>query len=282
MRTILKTRSRNSKRRKRKRALTSYRRWNDSECGSWPPDFRRFPVNNDALALFVQDQFRRIDRWTWETIIEEVAQQKRLTLDPDKLTYAAGSIRHGRYRYLRNDKSWRTICARVLNDTQEAARVIEEVTRALESDNSAGVAAIWTSLIRENLRSLPSDDQAHAAVIVQWRGLRYMSPTDFSAEIESERGIVYGLWRLGEDGQPLMPLPLYIGEAAGSMHSRLVGAKNKCHRDWWGDGKPIGVSLTRVEPAMRKEIEARLIAALLPFGNSSKSQWLNKWHFPQP
>src|SRR5262245_46632998 len=124
--------------------------------------------------LFVQDQFRRIDRWTWETIIEEVAQQKRLTFDPDKATYAAESIRHGRYRYVRNNKSWRAICAQVLNDTQEAARVVEEVTRALESDKSAGVAAAWTSLVRENLRSLPSDAQVHAAEIMQWRGLRYV------------------------------------------------------------------------------------------------------------
>ena len=137
-------------------------------------------------------------------------------------------------------------------------------------------------MIQKKIQALPSDYQAHAAEIMQWRGLRYASSTDLSAELESEREIVYGLWGLGDDGQPLMPLPLYIGEAVGSMHSRLVGARNKCHRDWWGDGKPIGISLSMVEAARRKEIEAHLISALFPFTNSSKLQWFHKWPFPQP
>jgi hypothetical protein len=55
-------------------------------------------MNPEALISFVQDQFGRIDRWCWETIIEEVAEYRQIALNPDNMTYAGGSMRVGPYQ----------------------------------------------------------------------------------------------------------------------------------------------------------------------------------------
>lgn len=239
-------------------------------------------MNAEELVGFVKDQIRRVDRWCWETIVEEVAAHKQITLNPDNVTYAAGSLRTGPYLFRRNNQSWRSLCDRIVNDDEEASKLIDEVVKALESEKAKDVAATWRSTIQIAIETSLSPHRGIAEDVLRWDGLRYTDSKDYSPQLSVEVGIVYGLWRLGGDGKPLMLSPLYIGEAADNMLSRMHRPKNKCHQDWWGDGKPIGVSLSKVDPDHRKEIEGYLISVLLPFCNVSKSQFLARWHFPQP
>jgi hypothetical protein len=140
-------------------------------------------MNTEELILFVQDQIRRGDRWCWETIVEEVASHKRIALNPDNVTYAAGSLRTGPYLFRRNNKAWRSICDRIVNDDVETLKLIDEVVKALESEKSKGVAANWRSKIQDAIDTGPSPHRGVAEGILRWDGLNFTGEKHYSPQI---------------------------------------------------------------------------------------------------
>ncbi len=101
-------------------------------------------------------------------------------------------------------------------------------------------------------------------------------------KLSARRSLLYGLWRVDVYGKPVTAVPLYIGETRVLMSGRIEQPPNKCHRDWWGDGKPMGITLCEVGPAERKRIETCCIDALVPFCNGKGSRLCELWKFPRP
>lgn len=239
----------------------------------------------ESLVPFVQDQFRRGGHWSWETVIEEVASHLGIVLDADRMTYACGTICTGRYFYECNNAAWRKTCALVIDTETEAHAVLLEISCALQSRHADGVASSWLSRAEESVKQGPAEYRGYFNDFVGWQNLVYRCADELSPELSQSKSIVYGLWRVDGTGHPISPLPSYIGETSGTMIGRIERPPMKCHRDWWGDGKPIGITLALVEPDERKAIESYLIDVILPFcnvGNRLSHRFRKAWTFPRP
>jgi hypothetical protein len=223
------------------------------------------------LVPFFQEQFRfRRDWpgvwWCWETLLEKVAIHCNIPLDADRLTYAAGNLRTGRYTYRCKDHKWRRFTDCVIKDERAALQVVEDVSAALRCCPPPGIAGAWLAQTRARI---DANDICGSYAIAMLCGplMRYHANGEYCPELANVEGIIYGLWRLNESGDPVMPFPVYVGETGGSMRSRIEGAKGHLH--WWGPGKSMGVTLRRVsgDRSERQQLEERVIANLIPFSN---------------
>jgi len=239
-------------------------------------------MTTNNLVSFIQHQFGRGIWWCWETIIEEVASNHGIELDDDRVTYAGGALRTGRCFFQRNNDRWKALCNKICNDTSEARQVLNEVTAAVSSDCARGIAARWYAQIREAPDIDVSKHRSVVSCILNWEGLVYRQGHNLIEELNSNLSVVYALWRLNANGRPISRLPLYIGESVATVLSRIQGQNG--HRNWWGDGKPIGITLCRVEPSEREQIEKHLIRLLVPFCNGiDNCQRLSAmWNYPRP
>jgi hypothetical protein len=238
------------------------------------------------LIQFVQQQFSKRDIWCWETIVEEVAEFEGITLDMDRMAYAGGSLRTGRYRFDRNGHAWDAICAEVVGAAASANDVIVEVLSCLTSSHASGVAESWMSRLKKRIEDDESECNGDVDDLLNWESEHfiYRGTDDGCPELSNDRSIVYCLWRLDVAGEPAVPFPLYVGETRNSMIDRLVGPRNKCHRDWWGPGKHIGVTFRAFDDEDRKYVERRAISLLVPFSNSKRSGPILSeiWDYPRP
>ena len=230
------------------------------------------------LVPFVQEQFKRGDRWCWETIIEEVALARARILTADALIHAGVTIRTGRYAFVRNNHEWKSVCDHVINSDGAAREIVEEIDNALKCRDCSGTADRWLSHAEAASGQLGDNFRKHLDTLVSWRGYTWNAEGECSQELRDVRCVVYGLWRLGDSGNPIAPFPHYVGETMSTMCSRIERPRNKCHRDWWGNGKAIGVTLISTEPSERISIEKGLIDILAPFCNAKGNRLQNRWN----
>jgi hypothetical protein len=221
------------------------------------------------LIRLIQFQFGRVDQWCWETLLEGVSQKLDIPLNADRLTYAGGTLRTGRYWYGRNDKRWKEICHRIAQDGHAAGEVLSEIVSALVSEHATGAASRW------RMRAERVIDEA----VVEYRELAYraINPNAFSVSRTptipaNGNSIVYALWRIDCAGAPIGLLPSYIGETAGTSRN---------HGLWWG-APNFGLYTFEVDPTHRKEVEESLIHLITPFCNVKGNALKAIWNFPRP
>jgi hypothetical protein len=198
------------------------------------------------------------------------------------LVYLGGTIRTGRYEFRCNNAAWKALCKRIQDSPEEAAEVVRDVIAALMTPHATGTARSWLEGRLDAKSRLSPDVRALADSLLSLRCYVYRNRCDYSRELGNVENVIYGLWRLNENEQPIAPLPLNIGESKGTwLHNR-----SKDHCNWWGD-KPIGITLVNVEydTSERKYAERILQDTLIPLANTqfARLDLLKRlWHFKRP
>ncbi|HEY8665404.1 MAG TPA: hypothetical protein VIL86_02005 [Tepidisphaeraceae bacterium] len=234
------------------------------------------------LIKFVQGQFARENLWCWETIFEEVSEAIAIGFDADRLVYAGGTVRTGRHEFRCNNPAWKEKCKGIATSEADAYEVVSEVIAALTSNNAIGTAQAWLQQRRDDATKLASDLHQLLDGLLSWQGFVYRGRRDYNPELRGTEKVIYGLWRLDRNEQPIAPLPLNVGETKDTVYDRL----SKNHANWWGD-KPIGVTFVPVQydRSERKRIEKLLQDALIPLANcdGKRLDRLKKlWTFARP
>jgi len=169
-----------------------------------------------------------------------------------------------------------------VSDTNTAQKVVDEVDAALTSGQRHGVGTAWRDQALERVERSPEEVKQCAVRLLRWEGIVWSDVGARHQMLIETPGVIYGLWRLDQHGHPIASLPHYVGETGGAMLGRIERPKSKCHRDWWGDGKLMGVTLCTVARSERRRIEDLAIYLLAPLCNTKGNRVRELWKFPRP
>lgn len=157
-------------------------------------------IRSASLIPFLQDQFARGEKWCWETVIEEISAYCGATLDEDRLTYAGGVIRTGPFAFRCNNAAWKDLCRRIAGEPMLAEECLVAINNALRSGVATGIAERWLNSATLAAEARGGEIRRLFTDVFSWRGYTYQRRNRYSPQLVALTDVIYGLWRLDDNG----------------------------------------------------------------------------------